>query len=292
MRPLRLALWLPIALAASFTSAQAQTLATYDTFSSPLLNDTKWAGVEQAISISGGPAVNLEFTRRVLQGQLQLTLRTAGGTGSDTGITGEGRNGLRINHPVLADEVPRITALQAKITVAKASAGDCAANPGNTNTRARAQLFGFFFNDGSSSGAGDRTGDILAGVTLERRAGGDGIFAFMNRCTTASCTTSDNIDVETFTHVWQVGTPELVTVRWVKASKKFVFVLGSGAGAETKEISYDGLGWTDTAKPRLFLKEARVSNAVENCTAGRVEAFMDARFDTVKINQTAVDALP
>jgi len=185
------------------------------------------------------------------------------------------------------DGIPPITALQAKVTVRSALAQNCAANP--EATRSRANLFGFFFNDGSSTGPTDFTGDIIAGITVERNSKtGDRIVAFLNRCDTAACVFSTNLVAAVFTRTWTLGIAQLLTVVWQPANNRFVYtVSGGGLATETRILTYTQ---PDAALPRLFLKELRVANTVPNCTAGRRVAAIDALFDSVAINANAVPA--
>jgi hypothetical protein len=266
-------------------TATAGTLAVYDPFPGPAIDDSRWRGFEEQASQAAGLA-NLEAIRRTTGGKLQLALTTRGGTSSDDGNTGDGRNSLRVNHAALADLDPRIRVLQSQVTILDAHAEDCAANT-TGGGRARAQLLMFLFNDGTGSGAaGDFTGDILAGISLERHAVlGDRIVAFVNRCDVPNCAFSQNLSALVFDRPWELNVPEVVTVRWQPASDQVLFTVNNGAGPEQHALEYTQ---DDGAPPQLFLNDLRVANTVENCTAGPVRASIDARFDRVKLNGNAV----
>lgn len=97
------------------------TLSSYDAFTAPTIDPDKWIGLEFS-----GPA-DTEVYRRVVQGQAQLLLRTAGSNASDTGTT-FASNRLRIGHRALLTGSPRITAMEARMAVLGAEVDTCATN--------------------------------------------------------------------------------------------------------------------------------------------------------------------
>jgi hypothetical protein len=108
----------------------------------------------------------------------------------------------------------------------------CSANP-STGVRGRAQVIGSLFNDGTSPGAGDRTGDIFAGLQQILDTVLGAVFQpFLLRCTNASCSTFVAVDpsaplsfVTTF-HQWRS--------RWVimggRGGRLFQSILRADAG--------------------------------------------------------------
>lgn len=270
--------------------AGAQTLAIYDDFNTgSSIDPLRWRGFEQATT---NGVINTEATRRIVADELQIALTTHGGTGSDTGSTGDGRNRLLINHPVLVDGTPRITVLQATVRVNRATVEDCSAS--DTATRARAQLLAFFFNDGTGNVTpGDLTGDILAGVQLQRDSRADDtIVAFLSRCTNANCASASVLKFAVFTRTWTAGVAEVLTVKWQPANNRFLLTARSGPNTETQILTYDDIPLSDGASPKGFVKDLRVANTVANCSTGSVGATIDARFDNVRINAAAVNAFP
>lgn len=281
------------ALTMAPATAAAQALGLYDDFStSTLLDPSRWRGTETFMNNTLGVR-DTEIVRRITPGaagtrRFQASLRTFGATGLDSGWSGSARNRINIDHPDLADQDPPITIIQTKITPrGGAVAEDCALN--TSETRARAQILGFFFNDGTGNAtAGDLIGDIMAGVSLERHSKlGDRIVAFIARCDASQCGDAQTLKGVTFAHRWVANTPELVTVRWRKATRDFQFVVGT----ETRVLTYGDILPFDRELPKTFYLAAGIQNTVANCAHERLEAFFDAYFDDVKINATATAVL-
>lgn len=256
----------------------------YDSFTTPaLINPEKWQGFES------GPD-DTEVERRIVNGQAQLLLRTAGSQGSDTGFL-NASNRLRISHKALIDGTPPITLMEARVTVMGAGVGTCAANP--TATHARAQVIGAFFNDGTGNKKpGDRTGDVFAGVQKTMSSvGGNHVDAFVLRCTDPACATTATV-VTTggpFTRSWVLGQADIMNITWNRAAKNFAFTVNGPSGNETVTLGYTV---PDTGLPKRFFNDFSSSFAVASCTAGPVSAFLDIRIDNVRLNPEAMSAAP
>jgi len=278
-----------LSLVTMSTVGSSQTLFTYDTFSTPLINPALWRGSESAVSSTGTP-VNTEIRRRIASSQLELVLTTnsnavpAGATGLTTGFTGTGTNRVRIKQAGLVDGLPEITVLQARVTVKAADVDDCASN--TTGSRTRAQVSGHFFNDGTAgSGTTDLTGSIIAGLNLERHSKeGDKIVAFINRCDDSVCSFSVNLKTMTFTRTWTLNTPETLTVRWDMDQARFQFT-ATGATTEVQTLTYGDIPLRDAGLPKRFTKDLAVLNTPANCSAVQQEASMSALFDNVRTDQ-------
>lgn len=136
-------------------------------------------------------------------------------------------------------------------------------------------------------------GDILAGIQLQCDSRvGDTIVAFLSRCPDATCTPAATLlKFFVFTRTWTTGVAEILTVKWQPGSDRFAFTAKSGPSTETHFLTYNDIPLADNTNPKGFVKEVRVSNSVANCSAGPVAATMDARFDNVRINATAVNAI-
>jgi hypothetical protein len=176
-----------------------------------------------------------------------------------------------------------ITALQATVTITQVEAEGCAANP--TATRLRANVVGYFFNDGSSTGPGDATGDILADLRKVRSTNvGDRIEASVIRCTTATCTPFQTLLLQVFPTPWVVGRADTLGLQWDEANDQFVFVVNPKTPTEEMIVlSYRDL-LTDTTPPVTDLKQVSVGNAVANCRARRKQGSITATFDNVRVN--------
>lgn len=262
------------------------TLSIYDAFSAPTINPDKWIGLE-----SSGLA-DTEVYRRIVQGQAQLLLRTAGSNASDTGFT-RASNRLRIGHRALLTGSPRITAMEARMTLLAAEVDTCATNL-TPFSDARVQVVGVFFNDGTGNNRpGDRTGDVSAGVIKAALSDARRLFlADVRRCADAACGTVVSVGVKLFARSWAVGDTDLMRVVWNAAANNFVFTVNkvagpSSHGSESVTLTYTG---SDTALPKRFFNDFTQILSINNCTGGAVSAFMDLRVDNVQLNTDAVNA--
>lgn len=305
---------------------RGQTLGAYDTFSSAGLDSTRWRGYEYTIegtesrvrALYGGyndgqgygggtlwgPSAVGEGRQRVVNGQAQVSLTTSKRGGLGGGYShGKARAGLRMNHPGLAAPAnPLVTTLRASLTVAAVSAEppDPVTEGCSVHNSARAEIFGHFFNDGSSTGPGDLTGDVFAIVSLERRVEETSagpvvrnvVAARVGRCNTSAC----RITWQTvpFTRTWTVGTAHVLTIAWQPASDRFVFtVSGGGVAAESRTVVYTQ---ADSAPPRGYAYDLRVESQPGFCGNSERDELIwstvsiDARFDNVQVNSAAATA--
>ena len=248
-------------------------LVLYDDFSSGLIDPTKWLGT----AADGGAAnPTTEAARLIKSGRLELRLNQYGLSTSDSGTSG-GQYRLAVSNPAA------ITTLQTAVTVASAETQACATNAGAT-VRSRAQVVGGFFNDGSSTGAGDRTGDILAGVQKVADATlGNIIQAFISRCANAACSSTPNLSVQTFVTTWTPNKGHTLAVAWDAPNHQFNLSVKPVFGGKTELIT---LPYTqsDSKPPVVNFKQLAVNNSAANCNGSQLHAFMDVLFDNVMVN--------
>jgi hypothetical protein len=252
-----------------------QALTLYDDFNVKPINPAKWYGDE----VSLGPnSPNTEATRKIANAKLEIDLTTWGWTSSDLGYA-PGTPSFRLS---ITNPAP-ITTIQADVTVKSAKVVGCAANP--VGTRARASVLGFFFNDGTSPGPGDRTGDI--GATIESRRDsitGDQIVASIFRCGSSDCTAFiTTVAFHAFTAVWTKGVADTLRIQWDAANDRFIFDLNPGGpNPETANLSYTS---SDAAPAVGDRRALRAANTVASCQSGpRGSATIKALFDNVMIN--------
>lgn len=251
-------------------------LVLYDDFNGPEINPQKWHGSE---GDTGPSAPNAEAVRQITRGKLRLFFTRYGETASDSGTIGQGILRLRINNPT------PVTALQVQVIVKQALTEDCPANP--TASFAYAGIVGAFFNDGSSQGPGDRTGDIR-GEFFKRResAGGDRIRANVSRCANPGCSSNPSLVSHDFTTAWAIGGADTLRLQWDPDNNRFLFAVNPGTTREeTAVLTYSV---PDVDPPDFNHKELRLRNSAANCTAGQKKSSIDARFDKVMLNSEAV----
>jgi hypothetical protein len=237
-----------------------------------VINPDKWHGTEAAGTTA---APTLETIRKIVAKKLQLSLVFHGDTASNVGGPSAGLQRLRFNNP------NAITAIQAKVVVQKAEAQGCAANP--ATAKARAQISGRFFNDGTGSGTNE-TGDVFAGIEMQLDStAGRTIRSFVNRCTNADCSSFTNLDNHTFVTPWAIGAARTLLIQWDPATDQFITTVNPGTpGAETFNLSY--LGTPDPDPPVEQSKELRVNGDPVNCVAARMRTTTTAVFDNVFTN--------
>jgi hypothetical protein len=255
--------------------AQAlEPLVLYDDFNAKRIDPAKWSGTE-GFAAARNP--NAEAVRVILGGALRVLLTTYGDMSASSDAQ-HGRFGLALANP------GPVTAMAAKVTVFTAGAEQCPDNP--ETSRARAQLLGFFFNDGSSTGPNDRTGDMLAGMNKDLDRDGRSIVAFISRCPDAACTNSLTVASHTFDTAWSPGHPDTLQLQWDREGHQFRFAVNPGApGEETAALSY---AEPDALPPVLAFKAIRASHSAANCTEARKQVSIVATFDDVLINASAV----
>jgi hypothetical protein len=165
---------------ASLTSAQT----SYDTFPGNRINANLWFGREQILN---GPGA-LDTIRSVKGGRLFLGAEMVGALSSSAQVRVH-RQQLR---PLRAGS--ENLGMAATFHLIAAQARGCS-SAGTLPAQARAGLSAALFNDGSSSGAGDQSGDIGVVVLLNQRSDLTVPIAEASlfRCTNAECSPADTL---------------------------------------------------------------------------------------------------
>lgn len=247
----------------------------YDDFSGGTIDPAKWFGNEA----TGGPTnPTTEMSRVIVSQKLRMLLSQYGSTTSDSG-TSSGAVRLSVTNP------SGIKGLQAKVAVIQAETDPCPANP-STTVRGRAQIVGALFNDGTSTGASDRTGDILAGVQKIRDTVlGDVIQPFLIRCTNSTCSGIAGLATTpplptNFTTTWTLGITHTMSFLWDKVTKTVTY--GVKPPLSPKETVAAVYTASDAAAPVLDFKQVDLNHSAANCTSGQTQVLMEATFDLVK----------
>ncbi|MGH7341602.1 MAG: hypothetical protein ACREKH_14010 [Candidatus Rokuibacteriota bacterium] len=297
MRPLMLARVVRSLATAALTAAVLGALAApaqaqfvdYDDFSSGALDPEKW----HATSLEGSnTAPTGRALRLVEDGALRIALTSWGGDSSNSGFATT-RERLNLRQVGTLGGTDFITGLKTRLTVLDVAVQDCVANPDPGNStfnslRARAEIIGWFFNDGSGT-ATDRTGNILASLKLYRGADGvNRIAGDVTRCADAGCSaTTGPVPSAPFSTLWSLGTALDLAIVWDKPNGKFTFTVTNPAtlATESKDVVYQGT-ITDGGAPTVGAFDAlAVSNSVKNCSSARKRVAMDALFDNVQVQR-------
>ena len=270
---------------AAATPSPAQVFTPYDSFAT--FDPAKWRGTEFQ------PGNNQELSRMIVKGQLQLFLLSWGSEANNTGSSGFGSTAVR--HPQPND----VGGMQALVTVAQATVQGCPDNEGDDNQPStRAEIRGAFFNDGTSAGAGDLKGDIIAGSrsgSFSSAAPGRG--GSVCRSSAASIRRAQypgsgrHIPLQ-FNKSWAFGEADLLRLAWDKVDQiRRHPARGEGGGPRYKSSSSPIAGLlTDNDPPVNPFKELRVQAGNPNCTDGATASAIQALFDNVAVTQTSSPA--
>ncbi len=248
------------------------------------INALKWVGQENESDTDN--RVIREGVRQIKGQQLHLgvcargTCVSCGDTGSKWGMT-----------RLKTRDLVGVTALKTTVKVNKVTLVGGTAN--TAPAIARARLLGYFFNDGTSTGAGDATGDVYAYICLGKASNSAtapnkvDIQGYVFRCKDAACNSQDTVgSTPVSLGTVPIGQPVTLYVEWDQTNHKFIFQKIKGQTLrKTQEISYS---LTDTAAPADNNNNYRVDvigmvpNDSTATTLGTIPtAAMDASFDDV-----------
>ena len=265
MKPLHRLLFIAGAVAATLP-AHAQSLRSFDDFSSGLLDASNW--LEQ----------DIESVRTVNGGRAVLARRSFGGSGSDSGA---GFESVALSF----GPADRVTAIAADVTIDAAEATGCAANPTPSATKLR--LGGAFFNAGTRV-EGSSVDDVVAQLVWSRSsdstdpAGTLKVSGMVLRCTTADCSGFQVIGNTSSMGTVEAGGKLRVKLVWNRASKSFTFRRSPGLPLTVNYTEDDAQA---ASKPG---KSFSVRNTSANCsTPPRGTTLLRARIDNVAVNSDA-----
>jgi hypothetical protein len=243
----------------------------YDDFSEVVIDPVRWFG---SLTTGGGARPSADVNRVLKRGKLLLAMTQWGANNSDVGGVA-GINALSVKDPAV------IMGMEARIAMRRAEAEACPANP-SVVTQSRARMLAGFFNDGSSTGPGDRTGDIVADIETVLDAGvGQVIRAVMFRCSDSSCRAGDSVVISTFTTTWQFKRPHAVRIVWDPANKKFGYAMKPKTGPEeVLEIPYT---YDDSRSPGGKFAQLQARLSVPDCNGSRKHATIEFTADYVNI---------
>jgi hypothetical protein len=259
------------------TVSEAQWV-LYDDFSAASIDPDRWSA---NFATSGGSNPTLDISNLVRNGKLFLALTQYGLTTQNTGTSGGQARLAVVASP------GTIIGMQAGVKVKQATVDTCLLNT-STGVRARAQIDGGIFNDGSGGGS-NRTGDIIAGIQQMRDTNlGDVFQAFLVRCGDSTCSSTGNLLSGTYSYIfittWQLNEAHTMSVLWDKPNKQFHFsVVGQFGAQEDTTLTYTD---PDSILPANNFKQLTVNNSAANCTGSRKLSSLGVLFDNVKLQRT------
>ncbi len=255
-----------VLLAAWVGAHAAEPYRTYDNFGGPAIDANRWLNTERVLEIQ--------------RGSLRLKQRTFGSPAADSGLTFSSWNDNLVN-PTL------ITQMKAKVTVDAIEVPAC---PVNTAAgQARARIVGAFFNVGVPT-PGSQVGDVIAQVRLTRvsssadPAGMLRVQGLASVCTNADCSAAATIGNSVELGTVSVGQATTVQLQWDQPAKTFSFARDNGAASGA--VAYTE---SDVNPPGVAFRQLSTRLDLPNClTSPRVSGLVDARFDNVQVNQSAL----
>jgi hypothetical protein len=249
-------------------------LTVYEDWSGQSIRSDRWSGGE----VSGGQEVSRELAATTDANYLTMRLRRDGETDSNTGLS-TSVNFLNFTKPAPIDEI------EADLGVLDVLVNGCPAN--NAPSEARLVITMTSFNDGSSTGSSDRTGDYVALIQAFRRsdsADPAGIFrveAQITRCQDASCSTGQQIVPPTDLGV-RVPVLTLFTMRliWDGPNNRFLAGVNLNPNVALPYRASDGLA---AVGPSAGIQ---ISNSTAKCTAVPTVADLAVGVGQVRTNSS------
>ncbi|MEP7299910.1 MAG: hypothetical protein ABI699_00125 [Caldimonas sp.] len=260
------------AFAASLLSVPSvralETFKVYDLFSTFPLDPERWADTERVRLITG-------------DGSVRLMQRTWGTRSSDAGVTAQSWS-TNFSNPATINE------MKARITVNAIDVKTCASNPAVTESRAR--IIGGFFNVGTPT-PGSQANDVIAQVRLSRASNSSDpagllhVQGILSLCVSADCNSASTIGNIVDLGTVKVGAPATVQIQWDQPGKTFHFAR-SGSTTAAGTVAY---AQSDASPPSVLFRQLSTRVTLANCqSAPRVKGMVDAVFDNVYVNQSAL----
>lgn len=256
-----------LALGATWGARAAEAYTNWDNFDGATqINEKRWLGMERH--------------RMIEAGVLRMIQRDFGSQTNNTDVFSNSWS-TSVANPAA------VTQMQGSVTVNAFELSHCAANANAGILQAR--LNGQFFNAGPAVPApGDRINDVGAVIRLRRDSNSaDAANVLRVQGTVYQCTTSDcnygavslgDVDLGTAL----VGETVVLKMEWDKPNKRFNFYRGSDP---VQRVTY---AVSDTLAPGVRFAVIGTRTTLAHCMAGRTEGFMDAKFDNISLNASAV----
>jgi hypothetical protein len=290
MKPRMLQLLVSVFLMGTWHLAEAlEPFKPYDTFEVGPISPDRWLGNSFGTGAAFQSSHLYEGHRSIIMDPsgigrvLRILSRSYGRTDSNDGFT-YGAYALAFKNS------DTVTAIRAKVKVLSVVTKGCSLNASFTHTSSRAEIFGWFFNTGTTppTDPQDSTNDVLAIVHLTR----DSDFApnvvaanaSVFQCLDHDCfeaTGLGGVDLGLAT----VGQWVRLLMQWDRDNSRFIFQRDSQA---PQFVSYQNMV-EETGPAHVPLKRIDVANFVPNCMGpARPVADMNALFDNVAVNESAI----
>lgn len=266
-----LAIALAVCVAVPYATVLAQqSVVLYDDFNGKFINPDKWLGQDFGFT----EVDRREQVREIKGNALRLASRLYGDPLTAVGSRNGGSR-VRFSHPEL------VTTIRAELRATEVDLLGCSAQ---APASARATVQGFFFNDGSSTGPNDRTGEVSAGISIGSSSavadppGVLTVTAFAFHCSNAQCSSATSLGGALLGSVL-LKEKTSVALAWDQTASQFVFQFGNQLPVSI------GYSFATVNPPAVDSKIIDVSNSVRNCGSGvRSLAYMELFVDNVSVN--------
>jgi len=251
------------------------------TFKSNNLDPDFWYG--------GRVAENLfEFNREVSGNRLRLSASAYGNTS-----TAVGRRYSNNRVYLKSEFAGNLKQVQTVLSIDRAQVRNCQQSP--KMSLARIQLIAYWFNNGSSSFEGDRTGDIGSIIELRAAAGTNRVkaYALPFRCNSPGCSQFDSLipgvslSDRTDKNWISLGTQEIgknvkLIVDYDRNTNALFFSSVINGKRRSKPFYFDGTNSFQRMPVRFVLYSARVN--MGNCATGpRSYSSIDSSIVNLKV---------
>jgi hypothetical protein len=258
---------------------------TYEDWSSGNIRGDRWQGGENFGCQEVKRAVNLDPDLQIYE--LIMRFRCIGQTASNTGRPFF-NNALDPTTSFLPFTNPdAVSQIKTQFVVPSMKLTGCAANSMPSRIRP-VRIVLFIFNDGSSTGPGDRTGDHFGTIQAVRDSdttdppGRLRVEAFVSRCSDPACNNSTTVVENDPPETVQVNTPFTLQVVWDHLNHQFLASVGKNA------LVAQPYAASDLLPAALPFVNMSVANSPANCTAGATTADATTAVRKVSTNASAV----
>ena len=256
-----------------------EPLATYDSFSGDRIDPQLWQGSDIS-------RFTVDAAREVSRGNLRLSNRSY----ADQSFSGgRVKRSVRLNF----SDSDSVTSLLGWLNVRDLELVGCSIDTG-TSTRAEVRFSGYFFNDGTSTGPGDYTGDVWARIRLSRESDSTDPSGILSvavqvwQCSNPSCAGDGTTFFLDSTSLGTVSVGEWVAIGIIWDPDRDLFVFYR-SGAPPLAYSYATDVSSDAFPPVIPAgKEVNARVIAENCVPeprpmGKIEAEIAA----ILVNESA-----
>lgn len=268
--------------------ASHEGFAVYEDWSAQTIRSDRWSGIEVG---AGGQEITREVSRR---DRLHMRYRIEGvivpTPPPPPPLRNLGRrlsgNNLNFRNPATIDQI------EADFEVARIVVTECAINSNVSEVNA-ARLNFATFNDGSSTGSGDSTGDHFAAIVARRLSNStdaNGILRVLgrvSRCGNSTCSAPNQLVSEVhFPQTVKVGDKFTLRLVWDEPTDRFLVGVDANPDMPLPYTASDALvAVSPFASVGMF-------HAAESCTIEMGTTVADAETEVIEVRTNSSAVIP